>query len=379
MNKSNPSLPKKISDHILYKDERFYSSFPAIVTLKNGNLLLVFRRARETRTLLPKELPEELENLRSMVDHVDPRSQLVQILFDKNLKITTDLTPLPSDPEAADQDASLLMLKNGDILLGSYAWYPVPAMIASAIPQWTYGSKEQTGCSYLFWGGNTRRSFDNGVNWEEHLYIPPSPDSPINIGPNRSTRGGSVRGQPIEVGDTILLPVHRNGCHLYKSIDGGKSWSYHSVIAQDKSGNLRLNETSLYQCDSGKLVAFIRSDGGDDHLIVTESTDNGDSWSPWIETTIVGHPFHPLRLPNGKIFLVYGYRHEPYGIRARVIDPECQNINDSPEIILREDGWCGDLGYPWSTIVDNDKILVVYYFTSDQDGIRHIAATMLTI
>src|SRR5205823_191418 len=66
-----------------------------------------------------------------------------------------------------------------------------------------------------------------------------------------------------------------------------------------------------------------------------------------------------------------------FGVRARVLDPECTRF-DSEEIILRDDGGNGDLGYPWATMVTKERALVVYYFNKS-DGTRHIAGTFLEI
>ena len=63
---------------------------------------------------------------------------------------------------------------------------------------------------------------------------------------------------------------------------------------------------------------------------------------------------------------------------ARVLDPECTNFAVVPEIVLRDDGGNGDLGYPWATLLSKNRALVVYYFNVG-DGTRHIAGTILEI
>jgi hypothetical protein len=35
------------------------------------------------------------------------------------------------------------------------------------------------------------------------------------------------------------------------------------------------------------------------------------------------------------VLLLYGYRHKPFGVRARVLDAECTNLTSAPEIVLR--------------------------------------------
>lgn len=97
---------------------------------------------------------------------------------------------------------------------------------------------------------------------------------------------------------------------------------------------------------------------------------------------MVGHPCDVLSIGNALLLLVYGYRHPPYGVRARLWTPDRglpgETDASGAEIILRADGRVPDLGYPWATRLDRDHVLVVYYFC-DVEGVRHIAATRLRI
>ena len=138
------------------------------------------------------------------------------------------------------------------------------------------------------------------------------------------------------------------------------------------------NETSVYETPKGDIVAFLRTAGLNDHLVVARSKDRGKSFQKWEDGGFQGHPFYALRLPDQRVLLVYGYRHKPYGIRARVLDAECTQLATAPEIILREDGGGVDLGYPWATMVSDDRALVVYYF-NQADGPRTIEGTFLQV
>ena len=128
----------------------------------------------------------------------------------------------------------------------------------------------------------------------------------------------------------------------------------------------------------GELGAFMRTANFDDHTAVARSTDRGRSFEPWQDAGFQGHPHHALRLPDKRVLLVYGYRHAPFGIRARVLDPECRNLAAAKEIILRDDGGSGDLGYPWATLISKRRALVVYYFNT-ANGTRHIVGTLLAL
>jgi hypothetical protein len=123
----------------------------------------------------------------------------------------------------------------------------------------------------------------------------------------------------------------------------------------------------------------LRTADFDDHTAMARSVDGGRSFQPWQDAGFQGHPHYALRLPNKRVLLVYGYRHAPFGIRARVLDPECRNVVEgSTEIILRDDGGNGDLGYPWATMLSRHRALAVYYF-NQANGTRHIAGTVLAI
>jgi len=199
--------------------------------------------------------------------------------------------------------------------------------------------------------------------------------------------------------------------HLMISADKGRIWEYGCPIASDDK--FSINETSLYQTPKGDLVAFMRTEGFGDRTIVARcslpafgvrwqaqrdtalrrrQSDGSESgvalrlpphskesmaFAHWIDAGFKGHPHHAIALPDKRVLLVYGYRHAPFGVRARVLDPECTRF-DSEEIVLRDDGGNGDLGYPWATMVSKNRALVVYYFNK-ADGTRHIAATFLDI
>jgi len=90
------------------------------------------------------------------------------------------------------------------------------------------------------------------------------------------------------------------------------------------------------------------------------------------------HPLNALQLPDRRVLLTYGYRHPPYGIRARILNPECTDFESASEIILRDDGGSADLGYSWPVMIDKRHILVTYYFNRN-NGTRHIAGTILEL
>lgn len=368
----------RIEHRVLYRDARFYASFPSVATRADGTSLLAFRRARDHRWLLGSGVDH--------VDHLDSRSQTVLLTLDHDGMPVGEPVGLPPDPQAADQDASLLVLRDGRILLAGFCWYPVPAAVGVALGAAGIGltsSPQKTGDLYLFWGGYTRHSDDGGRSWSPHAFLPALPDHPDILPGQRPFHGGAVRGRAVETADgTILLTGYTHhptggayASHLFASTDRGESWERRAVIAHDPEGKAGFCETALYLDGRGVLTAFHRTTGLDDHLATSRSDDQGHSWRPWRRHAVIGHPYDPCPLPDGRLLLCGGYRHKPYGLRARVYDPLTQSPDDAPEILVRDDGPSPDLGYPWATVLPDGRALVCAYI-ADADGRRGIEASL---
>lgn len=321
------------------------------------------------------------------VDHLDSRSQLTLLRLGPDLAPLGEPAGLPPDPEAADQDASLLQLRDGRLLLAGFCWYPVAASYRKVIADrggHCLGGPNTTGSLYLFWGGYVRWSDDGGRTWTPHRYLPPLPDEDWVLPGMRREFGGSVRGRPLEQPDgTVLLATYtthrvtgRYASHLYASTDRGETWSHRSRIAFDPTGQYGYAEPSLVRLSDGRLLAVHRSFGLDDQLVVAASADGGGSWAAPEVVAVRGHPCDLEPLPDGRVCLVYGHRHKPFGIRARLWHPDRTSLADAPETVVRDDGASADLGYPWATRLADGRILVVYYFC-DEKGIRHIAGSVL--
>jgi hypothetical protein len=236
--------------------------------------------------------------------------------------------------------------------------------------------------SLAFLGGYLVRSKDGGHSWQGPLFPPP-------VGADKTTdiwgkpvpaynRGAMCQGRDGRlfwvVAANAATQPRRTETHLLISADQGGTWQFACPVAADPK--VTFNETSLYETPKGDLVAFLRTANFCDHTVVVRSSDRGRSFQPWQDAGWQGHPHYALRLPDKRVLLVYGYRHAPFGIRARVLDAECTDFKTAAELVLRTDGGNGDLGYPWATMLSRKRVLVVYYFNV-ADGLRHIAGTIL--
>jgi len=359
---------RKSGDVVLYSDDRYYSAFPSAVRLRrNGELIAAFRRAPERRRLGANG-----------VSHTDPNSQLVCVRSrDGGRTWSREPELICSHPLGGSQDPCLLELRDGTLLCASCLWVWCGNADRRAVPATAWLG------DYAFHGGYLMRSADRGTTWQG-----PFPPPPV---PGRQAR--DAYGQPLPAYNRGAMCQTRDGrvlwavaypkgagrdagtdVHLMASADGGRAWEYQCVIAADE--RVSFNETSLCETPSGDVVAFLRTAGLDDHTAVARSRDGGRSFEPWQDAGWQGHPHHAVRLNDNRVLLVYGYRHAPYGIRARLLNPECSDIAAAPEIVLREDGGGTDLGYPWAVALPGRRVLVVYYFQKD-NGTRHIAGTWL--
>ena len=163
-----------------------------------------------------------------------------------------------------------------------------------------------------------------------------------------------------------------------RTTDGGMSWNFVSWIGPEPNGfsimpsTLRLSPT--------RLLTTLRRKEGDKHWIdAWSSDDNGNSWQ-FLNRPVpstggsVGNPPSLIRLKDGRLALINGYRSQPYGVRARLSSDE--GIHWGEEIVLRNDGGCWDLGYPRAMQRPDGKVVAIYYFNDGPDKERYIAATI---
>lgn len=356
----------KVKDVIVHRDDTFYAAFPSVVSRPDGELVVAFRRAPERRNF--GSAPET---------HTDPNSQLVLVRSrDRGETWTSRPQLLFAHPRAGLQDPCMLQLNDGAILCTSYGWALIPKAAAAKLK-----NPARHG-DFVSIGGVMLRSRDGGKEWSE-IALPSLPGEPY-LGPFNQplpafNRGAMCQGRDGRVFWATVMEDPKTrviGTHLMLSSDRGQTWKYACPVAADNK--ITFNETSLYETPRGDLVAFMRTEGFDDHTAVARSTDGGRTFQKWQDAGFRGHPHHALRLPDNRVLLTYGYRHAPYGVRARVLDAECSNFTTADEIVLRDDGGNGDLGYPWATLVGDDRVFVVYYF-NENNGPRYIAGTLLSI
>ncbi len=359
---------RKVKDIIIYEDAKFYCSFPSVVKRPDGELLVAFRRAPDKRTF------GESHN-----NHVDPNSYLVMIRSNDGETWTKNPELIYAHPFGGSQDPCLLQLRDGMLLCTSYGWaFIKPEGIEKLEkPLFTSGGATFLG-GYMLW------SDDGGKKWQGPLYPPHIIEeinrSPFGGGIPAYNRGGLCEAKTGRiywaVAATDTEPGRKTSVHLLISDDKGLTWKYSSPVAVDPK--VSFNETSVYETPKGDIVAFLRTGNFDDYACISRSTDGGKTFGKWESMGFRGHPVNALRLPDNSVLLTYGYRHQPYGIRARILNAECTNFATAPEFVLRDDGGNWDIGYTWPVLLNNNRVLVVYYYNKN-DGNRYIAGTVIEV
>jgi Neuraminidase (sialidase) len=171
-----------------------------------------------------------------------------------------------------------------------------------------------------------------------------------------------------------------------KTENGGGNWSFISWIGPEPEGfsimpaSVRLSEKEI-------LVTTRRREGPKRFIAAYNSKDNGLTWNQLnnpVEDSGIGNPPAMVKMTDGRICLIYGYRATEEEIKNKTAtsDIRAKISNDnglswSKDYILRNDGSGWDLGYPRVVQRSDGKIVAVYYFMDKETGPeRYIAATI---
>lgn len=212
-------------------------------------------------------------------------------------------------------------------------------------------------------------SYDRGKTWQGPYAVP-----------DFGTKGIAARTDYIVNGKhdaTVFLTAAKSNAKegrvfCARTTDGGKTWKFLSYIGEEPEdyaimpSSLRIGPKSILTTIRRRLwIEAWRSD------------DDGLTWKSLgkpVESTGGGNPPSIVRLKDGRIALTYGYRSEPYSIRARISSDSVSTW--SKDVILRQDGGAWDLGYTRTLLRPDGKLVTVYYYNDNKDQERYIGATI---
>ncbi|MFP4384786.1 MAG: sialidase family protein [Spirochaetia bacterium] len=349
--------------HRIYKNEGSYSCFPDITKAEDGTLIVCFREAGAFSVKAVEQ---------KKYDHVDKGARIVICKSSDNGR-SWDYNQLPAfDEERGEQDCSVQALSDGRIIMNFFQWWVVPEHEKERLP---YPARQQYDKSWSdVMGPYVIFSEDQGRTWDNKKTEVPSAPLP---------RAGTADAVAELPGGVLIMGFYGADfgdkvCRAYSVIsrDGGRTWGDTALIAEDPDHKISFEEPSICLREDGSLIALLRAGepGEYTYLYSAFSRDGGLSWSDLGKTPMWGHPPCVNLLRDGRLLCCYGYRREPFGVRAALSDDGGRTWNISGEIILRDDGCSRDVGYPSTVQLDDGSLYTVYYIHGE-DNIRHIAGT----
>ena len=354
---SNEKLPAEHGVVADYADEFFgYFGWPTVTRMEDGTLIV------------------SSSGLRNY--HVCPFGRTVICTSTDDGRTWTS-PRVVNDTPLDDRDSGIISLGGRSLLV---TWFSVDARGATPSeyenglsPQdaerWQQGLANMTDEATERFGGSwVRTSDDGGLTWDEPVRVAVS--SPH--GPNRLANGDLVYLGKTVASDEIGKVMNGGSIGLIRSSDGGRSWTPQGSVPLPEGVDVEcFHEPHVVELSDGRLLGLVRYDPNhhdygnrqpgqtDFQMCQSFSSDGGKTWSRAAVMDFYGSPPHLLRHSSGVLIVSYGYREQPYGIRAML------SLNDGEtwcyDYVLRDDGPHPDLGYPSSVELDDGSILTVYY------------------
>lgn len=170
-----------------------------------------------------------------------------------------------------------------------------------------------------------------------------------------------------------------------ETVDGGKTFSLVSWITHEPY-HVRAVMSSTVRADEHLWVSAIRRRSGAACWIdAYGSADSGRTWTFLSKvadtedgaTPHNGNPPSIVKLPDGRLCVIYGFRGAPCGIRAKISADGGQTWSE--EHVLRDDAVSWDLGYPKSVVRPDGSVLITYYYATQDRKEPHIAYSLWNV
>lgn len=207
--------------------------------------------------------------------------------------------------------------------------------------------------------GTLQKSYDGGLTWSDPQILPDFIKGPI-------------KNKPVLLNDgTLICPEHSGGRLKFTSTqDFGETWFRTTLTPASSVEGI---QPTILQHADGTLQALARSSSGS--IVMSWSTDEGDSWSALEETTLPNNNsgIDAVTLSDGRFLLVYNHAGIPDGSWGGPRTPlnvavSEDGIHWSAAVVLEDED--GEFSYP-SVIQAADGTVHVLY-TWNRFRIKHV-------
>jgi sialidase-1 len=204
-------------------------------------------------------------------------------------------------------------------------------------------------------GAMTMRSTDGGLTWDAPTPAPVfSPHGPGVLPDGRLYWCG------------IVTRFGMNCVETHTSSDLGRTWQLQETCGLSLPYHWPWvgpfwDEPHAVPLPGGRWLALHRVDR-DGYLYANHRDGEGAQYTVPLRTGLWGCPPYLLPLADGRLLALYGYRREPFGIRACASSDGGATWDPEQELVLRDDGGHVDLGYPVALELEPGLVLAVYYF-----------------
>lgn len=161
--------------------------------------------------------------------------------------------------------------------------------------------------------------------------------------------------------------------------DGGLTWQPRGWLGAEPAGFSIMPSSVLLP--GGRILSAVRVklDDRTDWIDLWASDDQGRTWREFARPVPFsggksGNPPSLRRLHDGRLIITWGYRGEPYSIRAVVSTDDGKNWSE--HLVLRDDGGAWDLGYTRDAIRSDGRLVTLYYWSPALFAEREIVATI---
>jgi len=211
-------------------------------------------------------------------------------------------------------------------------------------------------------GSTFRISMDYGITFSKIFKSPvTSPHGPILL------NDGTILwvGRTFSPDNTHRIGIDKIEAHRV-NLDGSMEYVGEIENIIDEQNPPLSCEPHAIQLDDGRMITHIRVHnkiGEKKYFTIfqSESSDNGKTWSKPVQIleNHGGAPAHLFKHSSGILISTYGYRREPYGIKAMFSRDNGRTWETGHYIY--SDGLGIDLGYPSTVELADGSLITVFY------------------